>query len=494
MGQFSKNFQSIKEKLIGKAVKKPDNELNQSSTKPQTTPQFLNLTSPVHERKDPYFIQIGLDFGTSYSKGVCRDMMTNKAWVHIHPKYQDQELPFLIPSALIIKNNRIFHFEDTRTHYPENGLYHLKSALVLAANRHLDDPLLTPYRNAVRLKNSNQFPAFIQTCAIYFLAGVLGEIRKQLRERFPGFGALPDDYMAINLAIPVEDAQQPVISRLYHRILCESWQLSDQLSGHPNIHLKELISLRKNIRVNKNPALDEACFIYPEVSANVQGFVRSRVSSPGMYLFSDTGGGTVDQGVFIFTRQDNKEHLTYLTGRVLRFGSSQIERHAAETCGKTDCLSLENWRKRKERDEDYPELKEAQDWICNELNRGTECTLALAKEKLFVKEQLNDIRVIFSGGGHCEYPYKTAVMNPFSGHLFRQTIYPDVIGMPVPRDLELKSRETKWMRRLNVAYGLSFEKSELAPFTYPKDVRNPTPDEIWKPRKPTGHAPTKDEC
>jgi hypothetical protein len=494
LDQFTKNFQSLKEKLFRKARNKPDNEPIQSSTKSQTTPQLSDSTSHVHERKNPYFIQIGLDFGTSYSKCVCRDMMTNKAWVHINPKHQDQELPFLIPSALIIKNNIIFHVEDTKTHYPENGLYHLKSALVLAANGHLDNPLLDPYRNAVRLKNSNQFPVFLQTCAIYFLAGVLGEIRKQVREHFPGFGALPDDYMAINLAIPVEDAQQPVISTLYHRILCESWQLSDQLSGHPHIHLKELISLRKNIRVNKKPALDEACFIYPEVSANVQGFVRSRVSSPGIYLFSDTGGGAVDQSIFIFSRWDNKEHLTYLTGRVLPFGSSQIERYAAEKCGKTDCFSLENWRERKERGEDYTELKEAQDWIFKKLNRGTEGTLALAKNKLFRKEQLNDIRVIFGGGGHCEYPYKIAVMNPFSGHLFRGDIYPDVIGMPVPRDLELESHKTKWMRRLNVAYGLSFEKSELAPFTYPKDLSDPTPEEIWQPRKPTGNAPSKDEC
>jgi hypothetical protein len=85
-------------------------------------------------------------------------------------------------------------------------------------------------------------------------------------------------------------------------------------------------------------------------------------------------------------------------------------------------------------------------------------------------------------------------MNSFSGQLFMGTLYPDVIGMPVPSDLELKSHETKWMRRLNVAYGLSFEKSELAPFTYPKDVSDPTPEEIWQPQKPTGHAPTKDEC
>lgn len=480
MGHFSKFFRSSKEKLIGKPQGKSDDD-------PNSTP-------PVYERKDPYFVQIGLDFGTSYSKCICRDIMTNKAWVHIHPKSQNQELPFLIPCTLILENNKIYHAEDTRTHYPENGLYHLKSALVLSANGQMDNPLLGQYRNAVRLKKSNQFPIFIQSCAIYFLAGVLGKIRNEVRDRFPGFGVRHDDYMAVNLAVPIEDAQKPAINRLYQRMLCESWQLSDQLSGHPNIHLKELISLRKEVQENKNHALDESCYIYPEVSANVQGFVRSRVSSPGIYLFSDTGGGTVDQSIFIFSRRDHKENLTYLAGRVLPFGSSWIERRAAEQCGKTDCLSLEKWRERKECGENAPELREAQDWISKNLCRGSEGTLALCKKKLIVKEQLNNIRVIFGGGGHCEYPYRSAVMGPFSGRLFRENLNPDVLGMPVPNDLDLKGQETKWMRRLNVAYGLSFEKSELAPFTYPRDVPDPSPEEIWQPRKPTGHAPSKDEC
>jgi hypothetical protein len=230
------------------------------------------------------------------------------------------------------------------------------------------------------------------------------------------------------------------------------------------------------------------------VSANVQGFVRSRVSSPGVYLFSDTGGGTVDQSIFIFTRQDKGEHLLYLTGRVLPLGSSHIERLAAQSCGKMDSQSLEFWRERKERGEADKELREAQGWIAKELNRGTETTLALAKQKLFVPDQLTRIRVIFGGGGHCEHPYKTGVMCPFSGQLFRNCINPNVVGLPIPRDLELKNQENRWMRRLSVAYGLSFEKSELAPFTYPKDVSIPTPEQIWQPRGRAYHAPTMDEC
>jgi len=494
MWQFRKLVQGLKKRLFSEVQSEPATRTSSPPKSPKTPVQPSDATPSVHKRKDPYFIQIGFDFGTSYSKCICRDMIANKAWVHVHSKVREEEFPFLIPSALVIENNKIFHVQNTSVHYPENGLYHLKNALVLAANGYLDNPLLVPYRNAVRLKNPNQLSGFIAACAVYFLAGAIGEIRNAVRGRFPDFGSCPDDYMAINLAVPVEDAQQSKINKLYKRILCESWGLADQLSGHPPIHLAELQSLRGKSCTKSTPFVEEACFIYPEVSANVQGFVRSRVSSSGIYLFSDTGGGTVDQSIFIFRRQDLKEHLTYLAGRVLPLGSSQIEHRIVDKCEEADCRSLENWRRKKEKGVNAPEIKEAKGWISKELNRGTEGTLALAKKKLFDKEQLNDIKIIFGGGGHCEYPYKTAVLKPFSGQLFKKDIYPDVIGMPAPRDLNIESHKTKWMKRLNVAYGLSFEKSELALFTYPKDVSDPTPEEIWQPQKQIGSAPNKEEC
>jgi len=66
--------------------------------------------------------------------------------------------------------------------------------------------------------------------------------------------------------------------------------------------------------------------------------------------------------------------------------------------------------------------------------------------------------------------------------------------MPVPSDLQLSIDEHPWMRRLSVAYGLSFERNQLMPFVYPVDVQPPSPEELWQPMRPRGHAPSKDEC
>jgi hypothetical protein len=202
----------------------------------------------------------------------------------------------------------------------------------------------------------------------------------------------------------------------------------------------------------------------------------------------------VDQSIFIFVRRDEGEYLTYLYGNVLPLGSGQIELKAAMASGNVEWQSLEKWREIKEQGENTSEIKRAKEWVAARLSQGTEATLAYAKKKLYVPDQLRDIRIIFGGGGHCEYPYKAAVMKPFSGQLFHHAIKPDVIGLPLPRDLDLKQDETRWMSRLSVAYGLSFEKSELADFTYPKDVSTPQHDQIWPQRKNITDAPSKDQC
>lgn len=497
MSKFSILVKNIKEKLFGRDQRQTDSEPIPSLRETKTPPhESSDSTLPAQTERAPYFIQIGFDFGTSYCKCIYRDVMIEKAWVYFPPEAQEQELPFLIPSVLVLKDGVIGHVGNCRSHYPENGLYHLKHALVKTALQEWDAPVLAPYCGNGGSVDGCRLSGLVEACAVYFLAGAFGMVREDVRRRLPNFGKLPNDYMAINLAVPVADAERPEVNALFHKVLCEAWNLADQLAGHPPVPLTELESLRKKNKNCVDGSLGAACFIYPEVSANVQGFVRSRVSSPGIYLFSDTGAGTVDQSVFIFMHrnEDQSEHLTYLHGSVFPLGSSQIEQKAASISGSADWSSLEKWREKKEQGDSDRELMHAREWIAERLRAGTQATLASTKKKLFVKDQLNDIKVIFGGGGHCEHPYKTAVMNPFTGQLFRAAITPDVVGLPVPRDLELNGSETRWMRRLSVAYGLSFEKSELAGFTYPKDVDNPTPDQIWPRRKEIPDAASKDVC
>lgn len=460
--------------------------------------KIVDHVMPRISERDPYFVQIGFDFGTSYSKCICRDVVTNKAWIFMPTGSEHYELPFLIPSTLIVKNGRLGRVDNAFTEYHANGLYHLKHALEKVALNEWDDLVLKQYKDAIGDPDVKRLGSFVRICAVYYLAGILGDVRAQIRKRFRWFGSHQNDYIAVNLAVPVADAERPIVNKLYHEVLCNAWVLADRLKGHPTLEIKDVERLISEIGSQREAENDDACFVYPETSANVQGFVRSRVSSPGIYLFSDTGAGTVDQSVFIFLRRNGIEHLTYLHARVIPLGSSLIERLAALDCGRGDWEALEMWRRKKEQGEYEAPLIKARQSIHEKLSWETQRTLSKSKYKLNVKEQLNKVRIIFSGGGHCEHPYKTGVMEPFSGmssgSLFPKPLSPDVVGMPVPTDLELEAHNTRWMRRLSVAYGLSFERSELATFTYPVEVEPPNPPQIWEPIKQIPPPPGKEQC
>jgi hypothetical protein len=415
----------------------------------------------------------------AYSKCVCRDVITNKAWIHIPSEIDDDELPFLIRGLLYIEDGKLKKLKKTSPLKKDNVLYNLKQALEKIALKEWGDPIFHAYSAAIGTKDQKKLSSFIEACSVYFLAGALGDIRNKVRHQFNALKVLPEDYMAVNLAVPVADAERPQVNRTFHHVLCMAWQLADTIAGHPPIALEEL----EDLLCCYDKSAQEDCFIYPEISANVQGFVRSRASSRGMYLFSDTGAGTVDQGIFIFEKDKNKkEYLSYLHGSVFPLGSSYLERYAAEYSGDDSFSKLEYWREVKERGGSSKELDKARQRISEQLVRGTTKTIESSMKKLFVEDQFRSIRIIFGGGGHCNNPYQSAVMQPFSGNTFKKPFTPDIVGLPRPHDLEFGRAEEVWLKRLSVAYGLSFLKSDLTRFIYPVNVSTPKSNEVWKPK------------
>lgn len=470
------------------------------------TPSPLPETPQRHgiHGRDPYFIQIGFDFGTAYCKCVCRDIMTDKAWVYRPEQPADPERPFLIPSALQVKGGKL-GIGKPDSHYHPGGLPHIKVALVKAALGKWDDPVLGPFRQVLGERYNDRLKSFVAVCAVYFLAGALGGIRKHIKEKYPGFGEHAKDYMAVNLAIPIADAQHQAVNDLYYRVLDKSWNLADHLAGHCPIKLTELVNFvpgQRQQNDNGNRTGNGPCFIYPEVSATVQGFVRSRMSGHGIYFFVDTGAATVDQSIFILRRVRNEDDLlTYLHASVLPLGSSLIEQKAAEDSGNLSWESLENWRKIKESGGNQPrELALARKQIGEELREKTVHTIWKAREKLNIPQQLEGIGVLFGGGGHEQNPYKEYIIDgPISAFQLLTDKYginldPRVMGMPCPNDLEPSKHVSQWISRLWVAYGLSFLRSQLAEFKYPSEVEKPLPSEVRPRQREIPLASRKEDC
>lgn len=495
-------FKRLREKLFGKGEQPKAEEVQKPLT--VSPPKVARKTAPPAATEEPgdsdHFIQIGLDFGTAFSKCVYRDVLLDKAWVHLPPSSKESEMPFLLPSVLYHHNGTLSHPGSAGGEYKAGGLYHVKMALEKVGKEDWDAPELVAYQK-IATELGIELSEFVETCAVYFIAGALGGVLKELKTRFKGVSA--NGQIFVNMAVPVADIDHPKVSEAFDRALRRAWVLSAKFAGFPKTDVAELMEMiRKSSSKANGSEVRESCFLYPEVSANVQAFVRSRVSREGMYLFSDTGAGTVDQSVFLFSRAGEKERLTYLAARVLPLGSSHIELRAADRSGKSNWQELEKWREAKESGRSNSILTAVRSELKKELSADSNATVGQAKLKLISPQQINELKVIFGGGGHCRVPYRDAVMEQFGNGFFdskriemrRRVSDPFDVGMPAPKDLELPNGNTRWLDRLTVAYGLSFEQGQLADFTLPKQVRHPTAEEIWKPRQVHARAASKDDC
>jgi hypothetical protein len=498
-------FENLGKSLFGKGGKaKRDDVKPRKAAGTEAASKQAKGTSPTKSKskagRGSYFVQVGFDFGTAFSKCVCRDVLLDKAWIHQPPGNENAEMPFLLANAVGYNGRHFKHLHSADGSYQKGGLYHVKMALQKIGLGDLDDPVLAAYREALPQSLINDLPAFVECCAVYLLGGAFGDIKADIAQRFPG--TVEGDYTAINMAVPVADADHPAVNHVFDRVLRYAWVLAEDLAGHPQISLAWLKSaINAKAAEAESESVLEACFIYPEVSANVQGFVRSRTSSPGLYLFSDTGAGTVDQSVFLFAKPDGQDHLTYLHADVLSLGSSHIERIAADQDRDNSWLNLERWRQLKESGHSDKALEKARQSIQEQLLKGTTRTIALSKQKLICKDQINQIRVIFGGGGHCEMPYRSGVLSVFDQRIFRDLEIENRrrkrdlfdIGMPHPRDLRLNENQKRWMNRLTVAYGLSFERGQLASFDLPKTVEKPPAERIWQPHLRRKQMVSKDD-
>lgn len=445
-------------------------------------------------RDTPYLIQIGFDYGTSFSKCICRDLSTNRAWIHVPVGQERNEYPFLIPGSVHVKHARFVSNPDPGVHYPADGLFHLKLALERTARGAWTDPVLGAFKQQCGSDVPDDLRQFVVAANVYFLAQALAGVRHGLVARYGDFGANAEDIAFVNMAIPVADASSASVMHMFESVLEMAWRISADASCLDACADSKQVALGPGCLPPVDSSEFDPCFIYPEISANVQGFVRSRSAAEGTYLFTDVGAGTVDQSTFVFLRRNGGEWLTYLHSTVLPLGSSQIERRAARIEGDDSPLALEAWRKRKEQGVPHSGIDAARLEIGGEMGLGTHCTLGCTMKKLYLASQLEKTRLLFGGGGFSRDPYELAVRGRFGRPWFAKQIVPDVVGMPLPRDLELDSSKAHWMRRLYVAYGLSFFRSDLSGHTFPDGVKDVAAKERRIKHDGIQRAPRKDDC
>ncbi len=487
---------SIKD-LIGKFLAKP----SQPSIvlKPVVQPK---TTIPVVQKpavRRPQRLQVGFDFGTAYSKLVIRDINPPQiAKVFIPPASSNAGgLPFLIPSVVyfgIDENHepwltgRMWDKSYIGLDYPKLALCAV--AGVASAKRNV----LEPYEKAAA-RIGCHVEHFVEAVVTFYLARVLSQVIQKIKEEDHGFLADLDDWLGVCVAIPSENLNDPALKDRFLRCLRRAYWHVMRHSVHQELKAG---SLPKILKEWTQPSISEVddfqCSLYPEVSANMVAYTKSRSSREGLFQMIDVGAGTVDVSYFSFVRDNEGTRLSNFSGLVSFCGSSRIERDTCEALGHP-LTKLSEFRQKKEgivtaSIAEKQMMDHVRAAIGEEAGNLIHRSVIEMLGKLPNPNQLNETAFLFVGGGNTNNPYQQATAGVWDKVLHRN--HNGVANIPLPPDLEAPGNKNGWFGRLTVAYGLSFDPSNRPPTTLPGDHNGPPPVDRNPHNRPS--APSKDEC
>jgi hypothetical protein len=436
-------------------------------------------------RKTPIYLIVGLDFGTAFTKCMVRDYNYRRAAPLAFTV--DGESTFLIPSKLAWHAGTLSH--------PLDGLAKgimtldfLKMALASAAAGKGSDWLDGLVRR-LGIDGSQRQVETLQALVVYYIHRVLLDVDRYIRDKWLDFGQLEGDTIYFNMAVPVAQATDKAIIDAFSQCLNAAVSILNSKAMIPATLSGCIAAFEKH----KDRQIPE-CSLMPEVTANVQSYVRDRGGRQGLYLFADVGAGTVDYSVFIYYDVRGEEMLTYPHAAVEHLGSSQLEIRAFLRLQSDLMEQLRLLKEGLTRDgESSVNLPEALESIRSDMSGeivvATTRVIGYARRKIR-RQQFQTMEILYGGGGCCQEPYENGIETAFDP---RWGLTPVSQPLPVPKDVDWPNGDGATLfKRFSVAYGLSLLPTDHQVQHFPDEIGEFDPAEDHQ-RRDIPSAPTKDE-
>jgi len=440
-------------------------------------------------RRTPIYLIVGLDFGTAYTKCMVRDFNYRGSNKSVLPLSfgSNGEATYFLPSELGWANGKLIHALDG---IPDSVpvLAFLKMALAAAATGVRSD-WLDGVARPIGAIDSHQQLASVRALVVYYLIRVLRVVQDSIAAHWKDFGDVQGDTVFYNMAVPVAQARDEAVLGAFREVLEVAVSIASSGKEIPQ-SLDEMITL---VEKHRGTELD-ICDIMPEVTANVQSYVRSRGGRHGLYLFADVGAGTVDYSVFIYYPQDGDRALTYPHAAVEHLGSSQLEMRTFQRSQVAIMRQLRLIKEGKSKTGAWStdlakELDETRAEIEREIAAATERVIYFTRKKIN-RRQFQTMQILYGGGGWSPAPYAKGVEKAFDSRWGLSAVSQP---LPVPSDVDWPTGEgANLFRRFSVAYGLSSFFSKDPPIQrFPDEIAEFDPED--RPRAVLPSAPSKDE-
>ena len=404
------------------------------------------------QRSSPLDVNLGIDFGTSYTKVCYQDLGTEESGVFT---FGDQ--PY-VPSIVRVGEGGVLSSPLCSTGTGAIDIPYLKMRLGGEGNLGTIAGYL-----AVDLGD----PIVVRALSSYYLAEIIrsakAEFGRQQAERAAGRTIT----WSANVGVPVEHYDSPKVD-VFKEVFATAWEWEQ--SGVTPRTVEEAIrqygSTRQGVDIRSSD-----CHAVPEVVAAVWSFVTSREAKPGIYTYFDIGGGTVDGVCFKYDNYEGSRRIRCYSGRVAPLGISALthrlgRRRAASI---EAALAAEELPARGLRELLAAFEDEIQTLVGHVIMTGKQKT-SWVFERSAAGRSRGPLPIFLGGGGARSAWYQMAIGGTYGSRQHGSAGVPpyDLQEVPKPPSLKLNGlRDGESFPRFTIAYGLSVPQGGAPEFDLP---------------------------
>ena len=464
---------------------------SKSSHPPQTprSPQRPSTSTPIE-------INLGIDFGTKYSKVCYRDVANNESAI-VNFGFADNDWgKALIPSSALISTDEHIDFLGCLNKgycHPEHNHPQLEYLKMRLAGMDMSDINRNWNHEQISIPNED----LVKCICACFLFEVISKAKEWISQKEKEKLSGRNVRWTANIGVPVEFHDSPAINT-FEAVAAVAWKWSQQFDEIDSSDFTTLKTMYSRDFDNIDPQKID-CFILPEVAAAVQSFISSREAREGTYVYFDIGAGTFDSVAFRFWRQAGEAHLSFYSGEVQQLGVNAVtENIATQTNQPVDEVENLIMAARSPESvlaplEDYKKLMQTQ--VVHTLDAIRKHDPRAWEDGYFREDgywpryilgPAGIEKYVFIGGGGMKSGfYQQTIMNTYDDRKLHTISIPQyaLAMVPNPADFKYNGIPKEQFHRFSIAYGLSMPLGE-AP-----DVSLPSQSSPAAPSAPVNRKP-----
>ena len=441
-------------KLAPKATTHSSGASKVSAATPSRKPKSAPKPSAPAARVS---LNLGIDFGTSFTKVCFRDVGTEKSGVVTFGGRTAESA--VIPTIVAIdQRGSLFVGDDIPKGLKVTTIPYLKMRL---AGEPIDDMQAV---GGFDLKERHVICALTS----WFLASVIKrsqtwiehQEKDRLKNRTPVWSA--------NVGVPVEHFDSDALATFEEALgVAWYWLKKDQL---PSNIAEAVTAYSQTVSALGDTVAD--FHAVPEIAAAVQSFVMSREADPGIYVYFDVGGGTLDGVAFDFINRNGERRINFYSGKVSALGLSAIgalvgldtrrpvdatkfDKHFTNGAQPLSDEQAQRVRRLVAEVIMTAKRKDGRDWQKDAIQRRDHERRNIGP---LLASRMQPLRVFVGGGGSQSTWYCSAITSTYARFQHHNAGIPpyELREVPRPTDLNMHGIADQDFRRFAISYGLSF--------------------------------------